>query len=336
MQTSSFGKFQPRRSDRSTLPTSWTGSLAITVLGLLILTMIGSGLTGQENTKMNRIADDLTTEEKLVIIQKGTEPPFTGKYYQHQETGTYQCRNCDAPLFASGDKFDSGCGWPSFDDALPGAVKQTLDNDGQRTEITCVACGGHLGHVFVGEQLTTKNTRHCVNSISLKFVPSHESISETTVYFAGGCFWGVEYYLNKTEGVISTQVGYMGGHTDSPTYAEVCSGRTGHAETIEVVFDSNVTSYDKLARLFFEIHDPTQVDRQGPDVGDQYRSAIFYTDERQKQIATELTEVLRAKGFTVATELASADKFWPAEDYHQDYYEQNGQRPYCHAYEKRF
>ena len=312
------------------------GSLVLTGLVLLILTMTAFDLNGQETEQMTKQANNLTPEEKRVIIDKGTELPFSGKYYQHKETGTYHCRNCNAPLFRSGDKFESNCGWPSFDDALLGAVKQTLDTDGQRTEITCATCGGHLGHVFFGEKYTDKDTRHCVNSVSLNFVSSDTPVAEATAYFAGGCFWGTEYYLNKAEGVIATQVGYMGGTTDNPSYQDICSGRTGHAEAIEVVFDPTVMSYEKLTRLFFEIHDPTQVDRQGPDVGNQYRSAIFYADEHQKKIAVELIEILKAKGFAVATELAPADKFWPAENYHQDYYDKTGKTPYCHGYQKRF
>jgi len=299
---------------------------------------------------------DLTPEEEAVIVHKGTERPFTGEYYDHHEAGTYVCRRCGAPLYRSDDKFESGCGWPSFDDELPGAVKRVPDADGRRTEIICAACGGHLGHVFLGEHMTDKNTRHCVNSISLEFVPtgggeeaaasgapddtvmtsSQDDEGNARAYFAGGCFWGVEHLLQEQDGVASVRSGYMGGHKDNPTYKEVCGGRTGHAETVEVVFDPSRVTFERLARLFFEIHDPTQVDRQGPDTGSQYRSAVFYTDDEQKLVVERLVGLLRDNGYDVATEVAPAGRFWAAEDYHQDYYEKTGRHPYCHARVKRF
>jgi len=278
----------------------------------------------------------LTPEEERVIIHKGTEVPFTGKYDKFHEAGTYVCKRCNAPLYRSQNKFDSDCGWPSFDDEIPGAVKRTLDADGARTEITCANCGAHLGHIFLGEGLTAKDTRHCVNSISLNFIPASQEAKTDTAYFAGGCFWGTEYLLQKQPGVISTRVGYMGGHTENPTYKEVCAGKTGHAETLEIVFDPSKTDFEKLAHYFFEIHDPTQVNRQGPDVGEQYRSAVFYRDENQKQITQKLIGLLKGKGYKVATEVTQAGPFWVAEDYHQDYYEHNGKEPYCHFYQKRF
>jgi len=280
--------------------------------------------------------DKLNPEEERIIIHKGTERPFTGKYYNHKEAGTYTCKQCGAPLFRSSDKFDSGCGWPSFDDEIPGALNRTLDTDGVRTEITCAKCGGHLGHVFEGEGFTPKNTRHCVNSISLEFIKASQEVALEKAYFAGGCFWGVEHLLKQSEGVISTRVGYMGGRTKKPTYKQVCYENTGHAEVVEVVFDPKKTSYETLARLFFEIHDPTQKNRQGPDIGDQYRSAVFYTNNEQKETAEKLIALLKSKGYNPVTEVVPADTFWAAEDYHQDYYDNTGKQPYCHIYQKRF
>ncbi len=278
----------------------------------------------------------LTSEEERVIIHKGTEAPWTGKYVNNMEKGTYICKQCNAPLYLSQDKFDSQCGWPSFDDEIPGAVKRQTDADGRRTEITCANCGAHLGHVFSGEGFTEKNIRHCVNSISMNFVPAIQQANTEIAYFAGGCFWGTEYYLHKVNGVISTTVGYMGGDTDNPTYQQVCAGNTGHVETVQVEFDPAIISFKELAKLFFEIHDPTQTDGQGPDIGEQYLSVIFYSNDEQKAVSEKLIKILQDKGYRVATTLQKADKFWDAEDYHQDYYQQNGKQPYCHIYTKRF
>jgi peptide methionine sulfoxide reductase msrA/msrB len=154
--------------------------------------------------------------------------------------------------------------------------------------------------------------------------------------FAGGCFWGVEHYFQKVKGVLSTQVGYIGGHTENPTYKEVCSHTTGHAEALQVTFDPSQITYGELAKLFFEIHDPTQVERQGPDIGNQYRSEIFYINDDQKQTTEGLINILKNKGFKVATKLTRATTFYIAEEYHQQYYEHKGTLPYCHFYTKRF
>lgn len=155
-------------------------------------------------------------------------------------------------------------------------------------------------------------------------------------YFAGGCFWGVEYYFAKVPGVNSTTVGFMGGEKPSPTYEEVSTQDTGYAETIEVVYDDSKTNYEELAKLFFEIHDPEQLNRQGPDIGAQYRSAIFYVDNEQKEAAEKLIGILKDNGLAVVTLLEPATTFYPAEEYHQKYYEKSGGTPYCHVRTKRF
>lgn len=277
----------------------------------------------------------LTEKERYVIIDKGTERPFTGKYTDFKGVGAYACKQCDALLYLSKDKFNSQCGWPSFDDEIKGAVDRVTDADGRRTEIICSNCKGHLGHVFEGEGFTLKNTRHCVNSISLKFVPEEELHLETAI-FAAGCFWGVEHYLKNAKGVISTSVGYIGGEKDNPTYKEVCYTNTGHAEAVQVVFNQKQTNFETLAKLFFEIHDPTQTDGQGPDIGNQYRSGVFYTNEKQKETTVDLINYLKGKGLKVVTEVTPATEFWHAELYHQDYYDKTGKKPYCHFRTKRF
>jgi peptide methionine sulfoxide reductase msrA/msrB len=154
--------------------------------------------------------------------------------------------------------------------------------------------------------------------------------------FASGCFWGSEYYFKKAKGVVATKVGYTGGYVENPSYEQVCTGKTGHAETVEVLFDPSKTDFETLAKLFFEIHDFTQVNRQGPDVGEQYRSVIFYLDEEQKQIAETLLGILKHKGFKTATKVEKAGVFYPAENYHQDYYFKTGGVPYCHFRRKVF
>ncbi len=305
----------------------------IWVSALVLLTHLVASCR-EENVNDQPTYRPLTTSEERVIVRKGTERAFSGDLYHNELSGTYHCRRCNAALYHSRDKFDSGCGWPSFDDEVEGAVRRVPDADGRRTEIVCASCGGHLGHVFLGEGFTGKDTRHCVNSVSMTFVP--DSVQQERALFAGGCFWGSEYFLQQIPGVLSTTVGYTGGDVSHPSYQQVCTGTTGHAEAVEVVFNPHEVSFAQVARVFFETHDPGQLNRQGPDVGEQYRSALYYTSEEQHQTAEELVALLREKGQRVVTQILPAGEFYPAEEYHQDYYMHKGTLPYCHVYRPRF
>jgi peptide methionine sulfoxide reductase msrA/msrB len=271
-----------------------------------------------------------------VVEDKGTEKPFSGEYDDFGESGTYLCRQCGLALFRSSTKFHSGCGWPSFDEEIDKAVLRERDADGRRTEIVCARCHAHLGHVFEGEGMTDKNIRHCVNSLSLDFVEDHEVKESEEAMFAAGCFWGVEYYFKKLPGVLKTEVGYSGGKKKNPSYQEVCSGGTGHYEVIRVVYDPSKISYEALTKFFFEIHDPTQTNGQGPDLGEQYLSVVFYYNDEQKKTALNVMRLLEEKGYKLATLCLPVTTFWRAETYHQDYYTKTGKQPYCHRYEKKF
>lgn len=277
-----------------------------------------------------------TDLQNAVILHQSTEAPFSGGYNEVEIEGSYLCRNCGVALFRASNKFESSCGWPSFDANIANAVKQVPDADGRRTEIICSNCSGHLGHVFHGEQFTPLNTRHCVNAASLDFVRDTQVLETEEIILAAGCFWGVEYYLQKLDGVLLTQVGYCGGELKNPTYKQVCSKLTGHLEVVRVIFDRKRIDLESVLKRFFEIHDPEQTDGQGPDIGSQYLSAVFYYDQQQKNVAEHVVSLLTAKNYKVATQLLPMKTFWIAEEYHRDYYNQQGSLPYCHGFTKRF
>jgi len=277
---------------------------------------------------------ELTPEQYAVMRQCGTEPAFSGKYNDFFQEGTYFCAACGIPLFGSETKYDHKTGWPSFTTPLDPSAVEYRDDDSHgmhRVEVRCAVCGAHLGHVFDDGPAPT-GRHYCINSAAMNFVPAGASkppaptkTSEVAT-FAAGCFWGVEYKFGQVKGVLDTTVGYTGGATGQPTYEEVCTGQTGHAESVRVTFDSSVVSYEDLVRKFFSFHDPTQVDRQGPDFGTQYRSVIFYHSEEQKRTAERVKSDLEASKTLrnrVATEIVRAHEFFKAEEYHQKYYQKN-------------
>jgi len=314
---------------------------------LTIFLALGAFMHSEILTPFQPQINSLTTFEKSVIVDKATERPYSGELLQMKDNGTYSCKLCGSNLYKSDDKFDSHCGWPSFDDEIEGAIKRIPDADGRRVEIVCAKCGAHLGHVFEGEGMTPKNTRHCVNSISLTFkkeavtkqipkIDNSAKINLSKAYLAGGCFWGVEHYLQQLDGVESVVSGFMGGHVADPDYYDVVKGNTGHLETVEVLYDASKVSYHDIVKKFFEIHDPVQTDGQGPDIGSQYLSAIFIANESEASTVAKLIKQLELNGYKVATQVLAQKPFYPADEYHQDYYDKKGSQPYCHGFVDRF
>ena len=275
----------------------------------------------------------LTPEQFRIMRSKGTERAFCGGLLKNKEAGMYLCVGCDLPLFESGAKFESGTGWPSFfQPAAPENVREIPDyaHGMVRTEIVCARCQSHLGHLFDDGPRPT-GLRFCLNSESLKFVATADlkhhgedvpQIESAEAVIAGGCFWCVEAVFRELDGVLDVISGYAGGDAATANYEAVCSGKTKHAEAVKVVYDPQKISYEKLLEVHFATHDPTTLNRQGADTGPQYRSAIFYANDREKQLAEAFIADLReAKAFKqpIVTTLEPLTQFFPAEAYHQNF-----------------
>lgn len=294
----------------------------------------------QSNSELKKM---LTPEQYRVTQQDGTERPFQNAYWDNHEDGIYVDVVSGEPLFSSRDKFDSGTGWPSFTKPLKReavAEKSDFKLGMKRTEVRSFSADSHLGHVFDDGPKEAGGQRYCINSASLRFVPAAEleaqgygefaylfadSRTLETATFGSGCFWKPQVVMNQLSGVVSTAVGYMGGTVKNPTYEQVCTDKTGHAEVVQVKFDPEKISYGKLLEVFWAMHDPTQLNRQGPDRGAQYRSVIFcHSPEQMAAAQASLEKQQAASKKKIVTEISPASDFWLAEEYHQQYLMKKG------------
>jgi peptide methionine sulfoxide reductase msrA/msrB len=302
----------------------------------------------------------LSPEQYQVTQQNGTEPAFRNQYWNNHAAGIYVDVVSGEALFSSLDKYDSGTGWPSFSRPLEAdnvALRSDRTHGMTRVEVRSKTGDSHLGHLFDDGPPST-GKRYCMNSASLRFIPADKlaeagygqyaklfpnvaqsgnaqakATTRETAILAGGCFWGMEDLLRKIPGVVQTEVGYSGGRFENPRYEDVKTGRTGHAESVRVVFDPNVLHYETLLDWFFRMHDPTTANRQGNDVGTQYRSAIMFTSEEQHRTAEAVKARVERAGKwkkPIVTEIVPAGAFYPAEDYHQDYLVKHPDGYTCH------
>jgi peptide methionine sulfoxide reductase msrA/msrB len=272
----------------------------------------------------------LTPEQYRVTRMKGTEPAFSSAMCSLFEPGRYSCVCCDTLLFDADEKFDSGTGWPSFTQPVrANAIAYNMDGTHgmQRVETVCNTCDAHLGHVFP-DGPAPSGLRYCMNALALK--KTVESQAKAT--FGGGCFWCTEAVFQQLAGVSRVESGYSGGASARPSYQQVCSGDTGHAEVVQITYDPNTISYADLLRIHLSTHNPTTPNQQGADIGTQYRSIILTHDSKQQAIAKQVIEEMKpAFDQPIVTEVKPFEVFYPAEEYHQDYYVSNPAKPYCAA-----